>query len=166
MEELVHRDSVRVGLSGSVIALRYEGTVTVAAARMLDKVLAARFDASPGAQWALLVVIDSSHPPPDAATRAEISRAMKGRGSRVKALAYVVLGTGLRAAAVRATLVGLNLLFRPEYPIKVFAQPGAAVEWIGATSPEALKAIDIPKTKQEIEQFTACAPRGNPPARQ
>ncbi|HEY3446351.1 MAG TPA: hypothetical protein VGK67_08290 [Myxococcales bacterium] len=153
MEELVHKDSVRVGLSGSVFLLQYEQTATMAAAKMLDDVLVRRFDATPGGKWAIIVVIDASHPPPDNDTRDAISKAMKNRGDRVSALAYVVLGSGFRAGAVRAALVTLNLLSQAAYPNKVFLKMNDAVDWIGATAPGVLKAFDVSRTKLEIEAF-------------
>jgi len=164
MEELVHKDSVRVGLTGSVFVLRYDDTATQAAAKMLDDVLVRRFDASPGAQWAIVVVIDASHPPPDPETRAAISKSMKGRGPRVAALAYVVVGSGFRAGTIRAALVGLNLLSQSEYPKKVFAQPADAVTWIAATAPQVLTSADVTRTKTEVEQFIASASATPAPA--
>jgi hypothetical protein len=165
MEELVHKDSVRVGLSGSVFLLQYESTATIAAAKMLDDVLVKRFDASPGHKWAIIVVIDSANPPPDDKTRDAISKAMKDRGSRVSALAYVVLGSGFRAGAVRAALVTLNLLSQAPYPKKVFANNlGDAVEWIAATAPHVLKPADASRTKQEIEAFQRASPPESKPA--
>ena len=153
MEELANKHSVKIGLEGSVVVLEYEKTATLEAARMLDEILVKRFDASPGSKWALLVVIDANNPPPDNQTRDAISKAMKGHGGRVSALAYVVLGTGFRAGSIRAALVTLNLLSQSEYPKKVFKQTDDAVEWIGATAPHVLPALQLPQTKLAVAQF-------------
>ncbi|MGC4121807.1 MAG: hypothetical protein QM765_45965 [Myxococcales bacterium] len=167
MEELVHKDSVRVGLSGSIFLLQYESTATISAAKLLDDVLVRRFDANPGAKWGIIVVIDSSNPPPDDKTRAAISQSMKGkgRGDRVSALAYVVIGSGFRAGAIRASLVTLNLLSQSAYPKKVFSKLSDAVEWISATAPTVLKALDVPRTKTAIEAFQAAYKPPTPQAR-
>lgn len=157
MEELVHRDSVRVGLTGKVFLLKYESTVTMAGATLLNDVLVRRFDSTPGGKWAIIVVIDASNPPPDNATRDAISRAMKDRGERVSALGYVVLGAGFRAGAVRASLVTLNLLSQAAYPKRVFSNVNDAIDWISATAPHVLAAGDVARTKLEIEAFQSAS---------
>ncbi len=157
MQQLVHRDSVKIGLSGSIYVMCYDATPTLATAKVLEEALVKRFDAAPDAHWALLSVIDATMPPPDQVARAEMARVMKGRGTRVSAVGHVVIGSGFQAGAVRAALVGMTLLARSEYPMKVFPKPGLAVDWLGSVAPNVLKALEVQRTKAEIEQFVGKA---------
>jgi len=77
----------------------------------------------------LTVLTDSS-----AATRAgepeEASKLAKHFAPTTRAHAYVIEGTGFRAAALRAVIAGVNALFRPGHPTRVFDGADQAIRWL------------------------------------
>lgn len=66
---------------------------------------------------------------------------------RMLCSAYVVEGNSFVMAAVRTMTAGMSLLTRSPYPIRSFADPMSAAEWVGASldmpSNDVLKTISI-----------------------
>ncbi len=76
---------------------------------------------------ALLVIRDDCPPPTEEARkyiRDELARA------RMVAAAQVVTGRGFHGAAMRAALSMIQLITRPPYPMKVFADVTVASSWL------------------------------------
>ena len=53
----------------------------------------------------------------------------------IKALAYVVEGSGFKAATVRAVLVGLEIFHKKTYETHVATTIGNAVKWLDTRMP-------------------------------
>lgn len=155
MRELAHRDAVKIGECGSVFVLHYDATPTMATVKVLEEVLVKRMDSEPNARWVMLINIDASAPVPDPSVQAATAKVMKGQGTRLAAMAYVVLGTGFQAGAVRFALVALTMLSGAKYPIKVFKSNDEALSWVGATVPQVASAENIAKARVEIPEFSA-----------
>jgi hypothetical protein len=76
---------------------------------------------------ALLIIRNDCPPPTEEARkyiRDELARA------RMVAAAQVVTGRGFHGAAMRAALSMIQLVTRPKYPMKVFADATAGANWL------------------------------------
>jgi serine/threonine-protein kinase len=76
-----------------------------------------------------LVIIDAQSPAPDAEVRREIDQVLADLSPCLRALAWVVLGDGFQAAAVRAVLTGLPLGRPRSYPTKIASDLRSALAW-------------------------------------
>jgi hypothetical protein len=84
----------------------------------------------PGEASILCVIEPTSEPPPqqlrDAATNLLVEL-----GPKLRCVAYVIEGTGFRAAMIRGVLSGIELVRRNKtYPARYFATVGQASAWI------------------------------------
>jgi hypothetical protein len=85
--------------------------------------------------------------PIGAKERAEAAAIAKEMAPHTRAIAYVVEGSGFRTVTTRMILTGVNMVARPEHPVKVFDNPVAGAEWI---------ATQLGKTVNESEELLAC----------
>jgi hypothetical protein len=84
-----------------------------------------------------LVIIPEKADPPTSAVRHHLE-GMLGR-LQIRSLAYLVEGSGFRAATARGALIGLGIFQRKRYPTKVFTTLVTALEWL-LTAPKEVRA--------------------------
>jgi hypothetical protein len=102
---------------------------TLARLERLRQIEQALVDRCKGGIVVLTVMIDSS-----AATKAgepeAASKLAKHFAPTTRAHAYVIEGSGFRAAALRAVIAGVNAISRPGHPTRVFDRATDAIEWL------------------------------------
>jgi|SRR5690606_12214812 hypothetical protein len=84
----------------------------------------------------MLAVLSTNTPPAGNEVRDIISAAVRDLGAKVRATATVVEGEGFRAAAMRAALLGMNMIMRRSHPQKSFGTLGEAVSYLSQQSDE------------------------------
>lgn len=84
----------------------------------------------------LLAILSPETPPPTNEARDIMSAAVRDLGAKVQASANVVEGTGFRAAAMRAALLGMNMIMRASHTQKAFATVGEAAAYLAEQSNE------------------------------
>jgi hypothetical protein len=87
-----------------------------------------RLAESSGHPTGALLIIRSDCPPPTEEARKFIQNEL-GR-ARMVAAAQVVTGSGFHGAAMRAALSMIQLVTRPKYPMKVFADVTGGASWL------------------------------------
>jgi hypothetical protein len=108
-----------------------------------------------------LVILPGRATPPPAAVRNYL-QGILGR-LPIRALGYLVEGTGFKAATARAALIGLGIFQRKDYPSKVFTGLDLALGWLlsGAQSPSdvrgAMKAISESRARTKRDDDLAAA---------
>jgi hypothetical protein len=88
--------------------------------------------------------------------REEAQRLAQRFDKTTQAAAYVIEGSGFRAAAMRAVLAGLQLLARTSHPVRVFSDVPTAVEWLGGRARPPIAPDDLADT---VEQARAAIGR-------
>jgi hypothetical protein len=79
---------------------------------------------------ATMVVIGPTAGPVSDDVRKEQDKIYRDFGSRMRCMAYVILGTGFQASVARATLMTMNLLTRRPYPTSVHSDVSKGAEWL------------------------------------
>lgn len=120
-----------------IFAVVDDGHVTIAEYQQLEPLVAKQARSCPNGVGCLVILPESATPPP-----ARVRQHLKEMLSRlpVRGLAYLVEGTGFRAAAVRATLIGLGIIQNDEYTTKVATSLHEALNWL----------LPAPRTKADI----------------
>jgi hypothetical protein len=79
-----------------------------------------------------LCVVESSSAAPDDEARKASSRMIEEHGSRLRAVAVVIEGSGFRASIVRSVASGIVLLARSKSktPVSYFANVAEGVNWL------------------------------------
>ncbi|MEO6954990.1 MAG: hypothetical protein ABI321_24535 [Polyangia bacterium] len=108
------------------------GLVTAAEYARVETVLDAQRKRYPGGLGCLVIIPQGSAPPPDDVR--EYLRQMLARIG-IKALAYVVEGSGFKVATVRAVLVGLGIFQKKPYVTHVTTTIEDAVKWLDTKMP-------------------------------
>jgi hypothetical protein len=87
-----------------------------------------------------LVIIPVKADAPPAAARQHLAAML--RRLPIRALGYLVEGTGFKAASVRAVLIGLGIFQRDRYSSQVFTTVDSALGWLlaGAKGPADVRA--------------------------
>ncbi len=86
--------------------------------------------------------------------RAEIGNMLRERAG-LKAWANVVEGAGFWASAVRGITTTLLLVARPDFPLKTFADVGAAAEWLGDGVPSSALPNFVDELRRSIGSTAA-----------
>lgn len=98
----------------------------------------------------LTVMTDSS-----AATKAgepeAASKLAKHFAPTTRAHAYVIEGSGFRAAALRAVIAGVNAISRPGHPTRVFDAASEAIRWLAPYG----NALDPPAHEKALAEARA-----------
>jgi hypothetical protein len=79
---------------------------------------------------AILCIIEPTSEPPPQALREAASALLNQLAPRLRCVAYVIEGTGFRAATIRGVLSGIELVRRSAYPARYFASVADAAVWI------------------------------------
>jgi len=79
---------------------------------------------------AVLCIIEPASEPPSQELREAASAMLTQLAPRLRCVAYVVEGTGFRAAAVRGVLCGIELIRRNPYTARYFATVEQATTWM------------------------------------
>lgn len=85
--------------------------------------------AHPG-QAAVLCIIEPGSPPPSQELREAASAMLTQLAPKLRCVAYVIEGSGFRAAAVRGVLCGIELIRRNSYTARYFASVEQATTWL------------------------------------
>jgi hypothetical protein len=104
-----------------------DGSVPVSEYQRIEAIVTTQAKSNPGGLGCLVIIPQGAQPPP-----AEVRRYLDGMLDRLpmNSLAYLVEGSGFRAAAVRAALVGMRVFQRRSYSTKVSPSLDEAVKWL------------------------------------
>lgn len=78
----------------------------------------------------ILCIIEPTSEPPPQALREAASTLLNQLAPKLRCVAYVIEGTGFRAAMIRGVLSGIELVRRSAYPARYFATVAEASAWI------------------------------------
>jgi hypothetical protein len=112
--------------------IRWRATPTLASVAFLDDALSRAFPHHRTRSFAVMPVLDALAGQPARDARERLAAIMTKYDIAIFAAAYVVLGTGFQAAAVRGAITALMLMARPSHATKVFATVADALEWLAA----------------------------------
>ena len=126
-----------------------DGHVSIQEYERVEPLVLGQAKSCPKGLGCLVIIPDKANPPP-AAVRHHLE-GMLGR-LPIRALGYLVEGTGFKAATARAALIGLGIFQRTAYPSKVFTALDAALGWLltGAT-----RQSDVRRATNEIAECRA-----------
>jgi hypothetical protein len=135
MAEVVVQHSVpnayAIGVLENILLAVFEKTPTesavTATATIADGVLARHPSGTGYLHYANAMRVQ---PPPDQAARNAYVHLMRNYAGRLNAAAVVIEGKGLTAAVVRSVVTGITLIARPPFPVRSFAEPDAAADWL------------------------------------
>jgi hypothetical protein len=119
---IAHTHAVQIQLWRGTIELEHAQRARDAAARLPDE-----------GRRGLLIVAEAGSSPPGGRARAiltELGTNLEG----ARACAFVSEGTGLAADTARGVMTAMAFIARPPFPVKVFADVGAAIRWLAETS--------------------------------
>jgi hypothetical protein len=136
-----------------------DGHVSIREYERLEPMVRVQAKGCPNGLGCFVIIPEKAVPPPST-----VRQHLEGMLSRlpIRALAYLVEGTGFKAATVRAALIGLGIFQRKGYPSKVFTETDEALSWLltGAKGPGDVRAA----LKVITESRTKGASSGNQPA--
>jgi hypothetical protein len=124
---------VKVGRAPGLVVVRWQATPTPASVAFLDDALARALPLHRTRPFALMAVLNALTGQPARDARERLAAVMTRYDPMIYAAAYVVLGTGFQAAAVRGAITALMLMARPTHATKVFAAAADALEWLAST---------------------------------
>ncbi|HMJ51191.1 MAG TPA: hypothetical protein VK540_03925 [Polyangiaceae bacterium] len=96
---------------------------------ILERMVLEQGEKHPGGLGGLVIIPSGASPPPEEVRRA-IREVITNVSTRLRCLCWLVEGAGFRAAAVRATLIGLRVFGRQSYATHVASDITEAVGWI------------------------------------
>ncbi len=104
-----------------------DGSVPVSEYQRIETIVRSQAHKSPGGLGCLVIIPQGAQPPPT-----EVRRYLDGMLDRLpmRCLAYLVEGSGFRAAAARAALVGMRVFSRKSYSTKVASSLDEAILWL------------------------------------
>ena len=104
-----------------------DGSVSVEEYARIEPIVTAQAGKNPGGLGCLVIIPKGATPPPN-----EVRRYLDAMLDRLpmRCLAYLVEGSGFRAAAARAALVGMRVFQRKSYSTKVSSSLDEALEWL------------------------------------
>jgi len=104
-----------------------DGHVSIREYERLEPLVRTQARSCPKGLGCLVIIPDNAVPPPSA-----VRHYLEGMLSRlpVRALAYLVEGTGFKAATVRAALIGLGIFQRSRYGTKVYTSLDESLAWL------------------------------------
>ncbi len=85
---------------------------------------------SPG-KCALVELVEANAKPPSQETRRVAMEVFKQLGGDLSAIGFVLEGSEVRAALIRAALTGMMFFVKQLQPTKVFKQVGDMAAWVG-----------------------------------
>jgi hypothetical protein len=95
-----------------------DGAIPIADYDPIEAAMKEQAAAFPAGVACLVILPPGAKPPPDA-TKARVKSLLTGLGSKLTCLAYLIEGTGFKAVAARAALVGMKVFMSRPYPIYV-----------------------------------------------
>jgi hypothetical protein len=132
-----------------------DGNVSVDEYKRIETVLATQAKSNPGGLGCLVIIPQGAQPPP-----ADVRRYLDAMLDRLpmNCLAYLVEGSGFRAAAARAALVGMRVFQRKSYSTKVAPSLSEAIKWLlQSLGGEEDRKEDVPKAYKAIADGRAAA---------
>jgi hypothetical protein len=104
-----------------------DGHVSVAEYERIEPLVKLQAKSCKNGLACLVIIPEQAIPPP-----ARVRQHLQGMLSRLpmRALTYLVEGSGFKAAAVRAVLISLGIFQRDKYPTKVLTSLQDALEWL------------------------------------
>jgi hypothetical protein len=157
MGELARDKGIAVGLWDQILVIYYEQTPTTASVAVIDSA-AERMTATVEHVRAIIAV-ESQCRVPGSDVREATKKTMQRFEKKTDAIAYVVIGEGFGSVAVRAAIAGIQLVVRPAYPVKVFANVRNALLWLRSL-PIARGSSQQKSSDDAIEHF--CTPSRHP----
>jgi hypothetical protein len=130
-----------------------DGRMTIAEYERFEPQVAKQARSYPNG-LACLVIIPPAATPPSARVRRHLQD-MLSRGP-MRALGYLVEGTGFKAAAVRAVLISLGVFQNHAYPTKVLTSLEDALMWL-LPSPRGIP--DVRAAMRAIREARSAPPR-------
>jgi hypothetical protein len=124
-------DGLATAEAGRTCVLRWRKSVNETRFQLQREAIehvAARY---PGEAGILCIIEPTSEPPPQELREAAASLLTR-LGPQLRAVAFVVEGSGFRAAMIRGVLSGIELLRRSTYPTRYFADVGRAAAWVAS----------------------------------
>lgn len=106
-----------------------DGTISLAQYDPIEKAMkaqAAAFDTG----IACLVILPAGAKPPPEEVKARVKALLNGLGPKLTCLAYVIEGSGFKAVAARAALVGMKVFMSRPYPVHVETSMDSALHKI------------------------------------
>jgi hypothetical protein len=101
----------------------------------------------------LLIVAEAGSRPPSGRARAiltELGTSLDG----ARGCAFVSEAEGLAADTLRGIMIAMALLARPPFPVKVFADVGAAIRWLSET----VEVVTVDALQGALEEMrSACS---------
>jgi hypothetical protein len=104
---------------------------TAAAKRNNTKEIEHVAERYPGEASILCVIEPTSEPPPQE-LREAAAALLTRLGPQLRCVAFVIEGSGFRAAMIRGVLSGIEFLRRSTYPTRYFAEVGRAAAWVAS----------------------------------
>jgi hypothetical protein len=123
------RPSLPVVLWADIFALVDQGNALPSDYPILERMVLEQATKHLGGLGGLVIIPSAAKPPPEEVRRA-IRELLTNVNPHVRCLCWLVEGTGFRAAAVRAALIGLRVFSRQSYATHVANDMTEAVRWI------------------------------------
>ena len=104
-----------------------DGSVPVGEYQRIETIVRSQAQRNAGGLGCLVIIPKGAQPPPP-----EVRKYLDGMLDRLpmRCLAYLVEGSGFRAAAARAALVGMRVFQRKSYSTKVASTLDEAIGWL------------------------------------
>jgi hypothetical protein len=127
----IHADTSEYAIAtiGGVVVQLYRTATPVDAARLATQVAEQVVTAGLEPRG-LFIVVRERAKPPEGEARQLLTR-LGTRMSGAAGCAFVARGEGFGSAIMRSVMAGMTLLARPDFPVRIFAEPDAALMWFG-----------------------------------
>ena len=133
-----------------------DGSLPVDEYARIETIVKTQAQKNAGGLGCLVIIPQGAQPPPP-----EVRRYLDGMLDRLpmRCLAYLVEGSGFRAAAARAALIGMRVFSRRSYSTKVASSLDEAISWsLANLGGDAARLDDLSNaTKAIVEGRTAAA---------
>jgi hypothetical protein len=154
VEPVLVEPLVRVGrVAPGLVVIRWTSTPDARAVARMDAAVVRAMRDRGARTVGIVPIVDAGAPQPDPEARAALARVMEKHDRALYGTAYVVLGSGFQAAAIRGAITGLMLLARHTHATKVFATVPQAVRWLASRAEAAGEPAPGLEAAAAIERF-------------
>lgn len=133
MKVLCLVDGLATAEVGRTCVLLWRGVVNASRFQFQREAVEYVTSRHPG-EAALLCIVEPTSEPPPQELRQAASELLSELGPKLRCVAYVIEGTGFRAAMIRGVLSGIELMRRSSYPARYFAHASHAAAWIAVAT--------------------------------
>jgi molybdopterin converting factor small subunit len=142
-------EGLATGVVSRTCVLLWRGVVNEPRFQLQREAIELVANGSPGDAVILCVIEPTSEPPPQE-LREAATRLLNELAPKIRCVAFVIEGSGFRAAMIRGVLSSLELMRRSAYHVRYFASVAEATAWIAVETGR--RSVDLAEATSSLRK--------------